>query len=111
VVDAAGIPSAEAFGQPFIGIPAEILDAGGILSQEAFGQPLVELAEILVQRFGGRPKRRIGQPIEMTMRSAHALAMRGIPSAEAVGRPTLTLGDVHRPRKARDEEWFLRRAA
>jgi hypothetical protein len=109
VVAPAGVSSAEAFGQPFIGPPQQIVDAGGIATQEAFGAPTVDLAAVQTYAQAGytvEPRLRVREP-----RAPEPVELRliGIHTGEGFGLPLIELGP--RPRNLRDEEWLLRRAA
>lgn len=107
-VGAAGIASGEALGQPIVGdIPAqEITGAGGITSEEAIGQPAVSAVSGEQASTGGRV-----YPIKVWFLPAQEIRARGIESEEAIGAPVIALVPTGRPRKLRETEWLLRRAA
>ena len=76
--------------------PDDIIDAGGIASEEAVGQPYLtfESEPTVEPGFGGHP-RRAPAPHRI-------VAAGGIASAEAFGRPTASAGVRSRARRARE---------
>jgi len=110
-IAAAGIPSEEAVGTPSLGWAGadhEITGAGGIASVEAFGAPTIAAVDdawIIIPM----PATDSVAPEKKKVAAAPELALvvgvGGIPSGEAFGLPTITLG--RNPRGFKDERDIL----